>query len=230
MTQEGVTDLAGRRTQTDLQGPAAVEKWGARLLARFPWLDAERETGRPRPAVLYTETGSFFKSGDRWMTGREGPRNSMDPLWIVEALAHADESVARGGDVVRGAPCRRWEFRVDPALHPEIYGSSQRRPLRLAGDAWIDDDGRLRRVTWTRLRRRRPRWPKKIARPAPQDWQTTELWDFGLPVEIDLPSIEPERSRPRRCGLVRLAWELWRRKRAYYERRRSADEPDIRPL
>jgi hypothetical protein len=49
-------------------------------------------------------------------------------------------------------------------------------------------------------------------------WQTTELWDFGVPVEIELPVVETERSSPRPVGLVELVWKLWRRKRAYDRR------------
>jgi len=125
--------------------------------------------------------------------------------------SYADEATARGEDVVRGVACERWEFRVDPALHRELR-ERESGSERIAGDAWIDADGRLRRVTWTRLLRRRSRWPRK---PGPRPWQTTELWDFGVPVEIEVPTVEPEERAPWPIGVVRIAWKLWRRRRAY---------------
>jgi hypothetical protein len=229
-SEEGVTDLARRRTRTEHEMPTKFVEWGARLLERYPWLDdgeadsSERE--RSRSVVVYAGTASFYKSGDRWTAGDDGEQTALarsprDPLWIVEALVHADEATARGEDVVRGAACQRWEFRVDPALHHELHdraSGSERRSLRLAGDAWIDDDGRLRRVTWTRLRRRRSRWARR--RPGPWPWQTTELWGFGVAVEIEVPTVEPERaSAPWPIDLVKIVWKLWLRRRAY--RRRS---------
>jgi hypothetical protein len=231
-TQEGVTDMARRRTRTELEGPPKIDEWGARLLARYPWLDDDEEDDeheRSHPTLVYAGTASFFKSGGRWMVDDEGAetgrtRGPMDPLWIVDVLAHADEAVPRGEDVVRGVSCRRWEFRVDPAVHGERCegtDGSERRPLRLAGDAWIDHDGRLRRVTWTRLHRGRSRWPWKPPS-GPRAWQTTELWDFGLPVEIEVPTVEPERSPPWLLALMDLAWRLWRRRRAYERRRPGA--------
>jgi hypothetical protein len=225
-TQEGMADLVRRRMRMELEGPAEVDEWAARLLARFPWLGDEGENDeRSRPVVVYTGTRSFLHLADRWMAegnGEDEPhtRSRRDPLWIVEVLEHADEAIARGEEIVRDASCRRWEFRVDPALHPEISASGwKRRPLRLAGDAWIDDEGRLRRVTWTRLRRRRSRWPKRAA-PVAQAWQTTELWDFGLPVAIEVPIVGPEPSPPWPRGLLGFASKLWRRRRAYERRRR----------
>jgi hypothetical protein len=237
-TQEGVTDMVRRRTRTECEVPRALYEWGAWLVARYPWLDdgqEDKEHEGARFVVVYAGTARFVDLGTQWSGGDDGDetaraRNPLDPVWIVEVLAHADEVVARGEDVVRGVSCRRWEFRVDPARHPEAYartGGPRRKPLRLAGDAWIDHEGRLRRVTWTRLRRHRPRW-RGEPWSAPRGRQTTELWDFGLPVEIEVPIVEPERLTPWPVALVmfpaassEFAWKLWRRKRAYEHRQRG---------
>jgi hypothetical protein len=219
-SQEGVTDLAARRTRTEQEVPSFLGEWAARTRERYPWLDgddsAERnERERPRPVIVYAGTAEFFGIGDRWSAAVEGDhtapaRGTRDPLWIVEALTYADQETARAADVVRGVTCERWEFRVDPALHHELRTSG---PERIAGDAWVDPEGRLRRVTWTRLARGRPRWPRKAS---PRHlWHTTELWDFGVPVEIEVPTVAPEQPTPWPIGVVQIAWELWRRRRAY---------------
>jgi hypothetical protein len=199
------------------------------MVARYPWLDDDEEDDEHeqfRSVIVYAGTASFFCAGDRCTGGDNGDVSALarapsDPVWIVEALAHAEEAVARGDDIVRDSAHRRWEFRLDPASLPEALvqsGRSRRKQPRLAGDAWIDRDGRVRRVTWTQLERRRPRWPWNKP-PVPRAWQTTKLWDFGVPVEIEAPLTESsERDPPWPIGLAQLVWTLWRRKRAYERR------------
>ena len=89
---------------------------------------------------------------------------------------------------------------------------------RLTGEVWIGDEGRIHRVSWTRIVVRRARWPFK----APQHrlWQTTELWDFGVAVDIEIPSPQPE-EKIRIGEVVEAIGSLWRRKRAYERRTKS---------
>jgi hypothetical protein len=44
-------------------------------------------------------------------------------------------------------------------------------------EVWIDEEGRLRRFSWTET-------PSGRRRPAVLHWQTTQLWDFGGPPAI----------------------------------------------
>jgi hypothetical protein len=212
-TQEGVTDFARRRTRIERHvGPSVVDDLATRMIERYPWLEDDEEDREPS-AIVLAGTASYFGGPGRWKAHPDGDvhareRSRMDPAWIVEVLERADEVTARGEDVVRDVPCRQWEFRVDLG-----DGSA-----RLAGDAWIDEERRLRRVTCTRLYRRRPRMPRKSSE-TPRLWQTTELWDFGVSVEIEVPDVEPSKpSSPAPLALAELAWKFWWRKRAYARR------------
>jgi hypothetical protein len=223
--REGVADLARRRTRVQQRGPSMIDDFARRLVARYPWLDDDEdgeEPGDPAP-LLFAGTTSFMRMGDSWREIGDGDpyalwRRPNDPLWIVEALRYAEETVDRGTADVHGAECRRWEFRVDPAGRPDLQAGRRTRPLRVAGDAFIDEEGRIRRATWTTLRRGRPRSPG-AGKPRPQFWDMTELWAFGIPVRIDLPDAQPlEPSPPLPIALFQAAGVLWRRKRAYERR------------
>jgi hypothetical protein len=155
---------------------------------------------------VYAGTAAFLGHGDRWMPlGLKegdlsaGRRRRDDPLWILEALASVDDVAPRSGEpeLVRGDPCHRLRFRIDAE--------------RITGDVWIDDDERVRRVTWRRARKRRPRSPVKPA----TYWRTVELWDFGIDVDIEIPTpMEPEPG-PSLREIYDGIGALWRRKRAY---------------
>jgi hypothetical protein len=71
-----------------------------------------------------------------------------------------------------------------------VPGMSQ----RVAGDVWIDDEDRIRRVTWRRPFMRRPRSPLKL--PAFTSWRTVELWEFGTPADIEIPTPLTARAKP----------------------------------
>jgi hypothetical protein len=90
----------------------------------------------------------------------------------------------------------------------------------LRGEVWMDDSGRIRRVTWTRIDTFRPR--ARYRRPSnTQHWQRTELWDFGVEAKIEIPPVEPpDRSPPFPIDLAQMVWWFWRRKRAYERRPR----------
>jgi hypothetical protein len=85
----------------------------------------------------------------------------------------------------------------------------------LTGEVWISDEGRIHRVSWTRIVAPRRRWPFK----APQHtlWLTSELWDFGVAVDIEIPSPQPE-DKVRIGEMLARIRSLWRRKRAYERR------------
>ena len=174
--------------------------------------------------MVYAGTASFVGSGDRWtgMGGGDvdaGRRGHTDPAWIVEALQYTDEAwpdADSPDEAVRDALCARWHFRLDPnprrpGLDVPPHGGS--RAPRLAGQVWIDADGRIRRTNWTRLPRQRPRSPRKF-HDGPPRWRTTDLWDFGVFVDVELPEVTRDRA-PWPIAMAQFSWDLWRRKRAH---------------
>jgi hypothetical protein len=163
-TTEGVADLSRARVRLDAQSWPA----GDRLL---------RGPRDGRGASVFAG-GAHFYVGEgpavRFDKGAAG-RHSADPTWILDALAGAREAEEGDREEVRGKIAAR---------HPLVVDIERGRTLR--GEIWVDDDVRIRRVTWTRSPYGRPRLrPRK---PPPRVWRTTELWDFGLPVEIPMPS------------------------------------------
>jgi hypothetical protein len=209
--EEGVTEFARRRTRTTVEYTMSpqVEDAFRRLIERWPWLDDDDddEASGP-PQLLHAGSASWFMAGgtvSRQVDGSPSAhrRNHADPTWILEVLEHAHREARRPGD--------RYAFVTDlaetgTALEPPPGARS--RPTRIAGEVLLDPDGRLWRATWRRHDRSRRRSP-----PGPPMWTTTELWDFGVPVEIDLPP--PRRRPPLPVQVADVAWRLWRRKRAY---------------
>jgi hypothetical protein len=211
---EGVADLTTVRVQMRPTTPAVFDHLAQLLLERFPWLDDDDDDGNGdvEALTIYAGTAAFFGSGDHWMplALQEGDptahtRRHDDPLWILEALSSVEEAEPRSGEreVVRGDPCRRLQFRIDAE--------------RIRGDVWIDDEQRIRRVTWRRAYMRRPRSPLKV--PAFTSWRTVELWDFGIDVDIEIPTPMAPEPGPSLREMYDGIGALWRRKRAYDRRR-----------
>lgn len=162
-----------------------------------------------------------------WTTRNDGDPHAgrpshADPAWIVEALAHAETVRELPGAAIGSSPCRRFEFRVDPARHADLDTVSVRRPWRLAGETFIDDDGLVRAATWIHLPRHRRRLAAAIQTKPPM-WHSVVLWDFGGPPAIELPDADPlDVTPPFAVTLYEMVGTLWRRKRAY-ERRHGLD-------
>jgi hypothetical protein len=208
----GETDFTRRRTRTEVrwEDPDGI---GERLEAAFPWLgDEDDDDAAALPAMLYAGTASWFEfpagnaasMGDGDSMARR--RTHTDPTWILETLEHVHREDRRGDG--------RFGFLVDLAETGsalEIPPHRGRRPPRIAGDVWLDEAGRIRSVTWSRFDRARSR-----DRSDRRHWATSDLWDFGAPVRIELP--EAAREPPLPLRLAQLAWILWRRKRAYERR------------
>jgi hypothetical protein len=238
---EGVADLARRCLRVSVEPGPGWDHLVDALLERFPWLDDdEREDDGEEPErfSVYAGTARFFGHDGNWFQSTEGDpaaarRSPNDPLWIVEALAVVD-GVGRpraDRELVRGASCRRAAFIVDPLTHTTELELPDPHPLlgrltdaaaglsqRLTGEVWISDEERIHRVSWTRIVARRPRWPFK----APQHrlWLATELWDFSVAVDIEIPSPQPEEKVKIGDVLAGIGW-LWRRKRGYERRAKS---------
>jgi hypothetical protein len=92
---------------------------------------------------------------------------------------------------------------------------------------WIDAAGRIRSVTWTTFAARRPRSPLRDLGVAEGLWHTTELSDFGLDVDIELPVVVDDEDLPSfPVVLYEICGEMWRAKRAYDRRAGRAADPE----
>jgi hypothetical protein len=220
-TCEGVADLVLRRTLTTILDSPGADELARRLEERWPWLDDGTEEDDPDEPTQFLHAGlaGWMKSAGRWGMLEPGDpaagrRRTPDPLWIVEALAVADEAWEHDD---------RFGFRFDPAAHAGEVELSRERPgqmERRAGEVWVDDTGLIGRVTWTHLPRGRPRL-RRIDPGSARLWTTLELSDFGTPVDIPLPDVpEPPASPPWPAELADLAWSLWRKRRDYRAQQR----------
>jgi hypothetical protein len=227
-TEEGVTDFRLRRTRVSPVGRWWSEVLAETALKRWPWLRALDEEdacdGSDEAIVcVYAGTSAYFGSGDVWSLIAEGDprarrRSHADPLWITELLRHVDEAWPRGDLVVRGSHCARYAFRVDLNAHRDEVElpvfKPHTQPPRLTGEVAVDRKGRVRQITWREIPRRRPRARGRAAAlPTVQAWETTELWDFGVPVDIELP--EPPEARAWPIALAGICWRLWQARREY---------------
>jgi hypothetical protein len=246
-TRTGVADIAGLRTDvTETVGPASLESVGhlvVTLKEHLPWLltDDEVDALQPRRTV---STRHVFIGGEQFETHpyhgdfylHDGDRSSRrrntdDPLWIVEALQWPDDVTASGSGEVRDEVCQKFSFHVDLERHrgmlelPRQWGPVGAPHLR--GEVWIDEQNRIRRVTWTEIRRRRPRFD-----PGPDSAEriTLELWDFGNPVSIEIPELErPEISRVQQAKVLLYGARMLRQRKREHERRQQPTERSARP-
>ena len=226
--EEGVTDFRLRRTRVSPVGRAGSEALAEAAMKRWPWLraleDEDGEGGSDEAIVsVYAGTSQYFGDGDVWSViaegdPRAGRRSHTDPLWITELLRHVDEASQRGDLVVRGSNCARFAFRVDLNAHRDevelpVFKPHTQAP-RLTGEVAVDPEGRVRQITWREIPRRRPRARGRAAAlPTVQAWETTELWDFGVPVDIELP--EPPEAGAWPIALAGICWRLWQARREY---------------
>jgi hypothetical protein len=223
---EGVTSFASCRTETTCTLSSSSLRAAEEFARRQPWLVGEEEGDDDEPArTIHAGTSVFFLFPTRCavLADRDDhamTRSHSDPTWIVEVLSYAATERSRDDDggVVRGAACRRQGFDVDLELVRGRMALPVRRghrAPRLRGEAWVDDAGLIRRVTWQYLEARRPRARRRRRFSGTgRGWHTTELWDFGTPVDIELPQ-HPPGTRSRHLEGVRALWDLWRAKREH---------------
>ncbi len=186
---EGVADLRARRARV-----VAVSFLTERLTAEFATRgdDHTDDPGQASHEEVYDGAACYLKVGDAWtiffgLVDPSGPRGPNDPLWPLDALFGArDDGVVVGAEDVRGEPVTRYRFSVDLGLADaqlpagvSVPSGPYRGLSRLPAEAWLDSRGLARRVAVV---------PEPTARADSELWTVVELWDFGLPVEINPPN------------------------------------------
>jgi hypothetical protein len=243
--REGIADVASRRVDfTETVGPAAAESMrrATRMVwERIPWLLTDEEfEDFQSPITTYAQR--VFVGGQRfdshpyfhtwyYETGdlSRPRRRPDDPLWIIDVLQWVDEASHIGSGEVRGVACNRLGFHVDLELHRGALAVPRTGvPLgapHLAGEAWVDESSRLRRVSFVQIPRRRPRFGVDVCDPDQRTRTTLELWDFGIPVSIEVPEIEgPKFGAAQMARLVfHVAQFLQRRKREYGRQQETSE-------
>jgi hypothetical protein len=171
-------------------------------------------------------------SGPWTVGGGAAPEASAvhGPFGFLEALASARPGAADlGAGEHRGEQVTRYAIRFpSPFPAPRLVKASWRlfRPRQGApsdideseGEVWIDGGGRVRVFSGAigpppegaldRTSAARRSVIQSVAGTAEEPiWDTTELWDYGVVTDIDLPPAETVRT-PKRQGLIRAAAQL----------------------
>ena len=233
MTAEGVADLTRRRVRLEIAESPEMEAALQRIASKWPWLaveDDDESTDEVQLATVVIAGRRYVGSGQHWTLGEHGSQLD-NPAWILDALAGAGGARRVGREHVRGTACERLALEpVDLRAAVRASNGSLELPSHghlenptLRGDIWVDGDGLVRRVVWSQPPRGRPRLRRGEA---PHSlWHSAELWDFGLPVSIEVPDPpEPLTDAP---PFVRILLEagtaLWGMRRDYMRRQRRAD-------
>ena len=124
-----------------------------------------------------------------------GDPSSADPTEALALLGATSPPTDVGRDTVRGVTCRHYRTTVDLAKVVSALPADTRDELAAVGkafesrtfpvDVWIDDAGRLRKMTFTA--RLTPASVGASSGAAPTMTETVEYFDFGTPVRLSLP-------------------------------------------
>jgi hypothetical protein len=221
---EGLVDLTLRRSMREHRS-AKIEEWERKLSERFPWLDDDDDDDSPlEPFFTYEEgTSVIHGSGQYWTRVSTDGRSLRDPTLVLDLLAeHPLDGAAREGEEeVRGVLCVRYRGTLDARRFNQTLGEgpgdAPDRTLHVK--AWVDPKGRIVRGSWHFAHIGRPRSPFRPTQPPV--WRTVEFWDFGLPIDIQMPEPSPpppdEPSSPLETarGLAEFGVDLWKRRRAW---------------
>jgi hypothetical protein len=185
---DGVADLRARRARV-LAASFLTEGLTAELATRND--DQPDDPANASHEEVYDGAACYLKVGDAWtiffgLVDPSGPRGPNDPLWPLDALFGArDDGVVVGTDDVRGEPVTRYRLSVDLGLADarlpagvSVPSGSYRALSQLPAEVWLDSSGLARRIAVA---------SEPAVTPDRQVWAVVELWDFGLPVEINPP-------------------------------------------
>jgi hypothetical protein len=104
------------------------------------------------------------------VTRRVGVRNDAEVVGRELVRGVATEHVRAWVDVAKVASCS-----------PERLSFPRRPAEAFPAEVWLDELGRIRRMSCSWPHKRRRWWWKRFG---PPRWMTTELWEFGAPAEI----------------------------------------------
>jgi hypothetical protein len=176
---EGEVDFIGRRARYVVvglrEGQEEGESWGEAL-----W-DGPRHYFRAAPDQPWGDPVPLIA-----IVKRPGAIAYSSPWWLLDALCGArDDAHVIGRELVRGTSTEHIRVSVDVAAAVNCSSQSLALPRTPAdafpAEVWLDELGRLRRMSCTWPQKRRPWWWKRFG---PPSWMTTEFWDFGAAVRI----------------------------------------------
>lgn len=175
----------------------------------FPAGGEDVEVVLDRSAIYVRLPGSFggflqLPEGKQWVKANVGEHDraedgvfgslfsGADPTSALDRLRQEGATVEQvGREEVRGVPTTRYRFHLDeaPAASDGHHG--------LAGEVWVDDEGRLRRVT-TAAPAATGDEPAGAAQPGGEAQApflgdvttTTDFFDFGAAVDVAPPPAE----------------------------------------
>jgi hypothetical protein len=187
---EGIADFAARRARV-WQVPMFTAGVTAEFIQQHQGAadDDLAELAEPQE-MIYDGANAYVRVGDTWtgffLGDRERPRTVNDPLWPLDALFGARDAVEVGTEVVRGVAATRYHARVDLAQADAalpagitVPAGPYRALTQIPAEVWLDSAGRSRRIAL-------------LPEPASGDgqapiWSVLELWDFGVPANIEPP-------------------------------------------
>jgi hypothetical protein len=153
-------------------------------------VEAAGRSGDDLPYVTYEQgtTVVFGHEGD-WLRLDRDRRSLRDPTLIFELLAERPlvDVASDGEERIRDAMCSRYGGRLD--VREAGLSRDEERAGPLFVKVWVETGGRITRVAWRFPRVGRPRSPLRPR--GGMLWRTIELWDFGVPVDVQLPPAEP---------------------------------------
>jgi len=108
------------------------------------------------------------------------------PWWLLDALcAVREDAEVVERELVRGVSTEHVDAWVDVAkvdsCSPERLSFPRGPAEAFPAEVWLDELGRIRRMSCSWPHKRRRWWWKRFG---PPRWMTTELWEFGAPAEI----------------------------------------------
>ncbi|MGH3305883.1 MAG: hypothetical protein ACRDOK_30335, partial [Streptosporangiaceae bacterium] len=185
---DGVADLGARRARV-LAVPFLTERFTG--VFSTPGDEQPDDPGDAAREEVYDGAACYLRVGDAWtiffgLVDPSGPRGPNDPLWPLDALFGArDDGIVVGTEDVRGESATRYRLSIDLGLADArlsagvtVHSGPYRALSRLPAEVWLDSAGLARRIAVT---------SDPADTPDRQVWAVVELWDFGLPVEINPP-------------------------------------------
>lgn len=189
-TETGVFDFANSRGLLRMKGPAGMASEELfvppKTYLKLPGGVHGLPRGKSWVAMSSAATGGL---GSALL----GPSGGTDPGDLLAALTAAASQVTNlGAATIHGVPVTHLRLDIDPAKAASRVPRAQRAGFRAFAtslgaatvpvDVWIDQKNMVRQVRWS------PHLPGGSAAPAGARFtQTTDFYDFGVPVRVSPP-------------------------------------------